>query len=314
MNRAIRVLIVPAAIVAVVGCTAPAAPTITGRWRAWLDSPGGELPFGLEIEPGPVAFLINGDERIRVPALALDGRRVRLEIDHYDSTIAAESSRDGRRLEGVWTKVSGPGEQSRLDFHAVRGDAPRFAADATTVSGATIDGRWLVDFAKSDEPAVAVFDSRPDGTLTGTFMTTTGDYRYLAGRIGGDRLRLSCFDGAHAFLFDARLGDDDVTLPDAFELTSWVAGVALEDLVYPDLDGRERSLADLDRRYGDRGLSILGLAFEVTGEFERDAAQVRRYRAHHGLDFPVLVAGRSDKTEASTGSGKILMARGDTTT
>ena len=99
-------------------------------------------------------------------------------------------------------------------------------------------------------------------------------------------------------------------------------------MVYPDLDGRPRSLADpefagrariveifgswcpncsdataylveLDREYRERGLSIVGLAFEMTGDFERDAAQVRVYAEHHRIDFPLLVAGVSDKGKAS---------------
>jgi len=47
------------------------------------------------------------------------------------------------------------------------------------------------------------------------------------------------------------------------------------------------------------GLRILGLAFELTGEGGRDRAQVREHQAHHGADWPVLVAGLSDKAKAS---------------
>ena len=41
------------------------------------------------------------------------------------------------------------------------------------------------------------------------------------------------------------------------------------------------------------------LAFEVTGDFERDARQVRIYAERHGVEYPLLVAGLSDKDEAS---------------
>jgi hypothetical protein len=50
---------------------------------------------------------------------------------------------------------------------------------------------------------------------------------------------------------------------------------------------------------GERGLSIVGLAFEMTGDFARDAEQVRIYRDHHGIEYPLLIAGTSDKAEAS---------------
>lgn len=41
------------------------------------------------------------------------------------------------------------------------------------------------------------------------------------------------------------------------------------------------------------------MAFEMTGDFARDAEQVRIYRDHHGIEYPLLIAGTSDKAEAS---------------
>src|SRR5262249_39611660 len=148
------------------------------------------------------------------------------------------------------------------------------------------------------------------------------------------RLRLSCFDGTHAFLFDARLEGDgrlngefwsgdrghdtwtaerdaSAKLADTFSLARWNDDFGLATLLFPDLDGKERSLADaefdgkarilqvmgswcpncqdethyladLDRRYRSRGLSIVGLSFEITGDFARDSEQVRRAAKRHG--------------------------------
>ena len=331
------------------GCSPAPSPIATGAWRAWLDSPGGELRFGLEISIGSDglrAVLINGTERIPVPQAEIDGRWVKLGVPRYDSAIVARLSRDGTRLDGTWRKAPDTEKDSRLTFHAVVGDL----GCASSESSRWVDGRWLVDFESNELPAVAILESREHGSVHGTFLTTTGDYRYLAGCTDGDHLTLSVFDGAHAFLFTARLRADDsldgdfwsrdswheswtarrdetAELPDGFELTTWSA-VDLADIVYPDLSGTPRSLADpafagkarivevlgswcpncndsasflaeLDRTYGDRGLSILGLAFEISGEFERDAEQVRRFKQHHGLEFPILVAGLADKDEAS---------------
>ncbi len=328
-----------------------------GLWRAWLDSPGGELPFGLEFRAAGQeleAFLINGVERARVARVAREGPRLTLSIDPYDAKIDATLAPDGRRLDGRWEKTGGGGTKSGLDFHAVPGEQPRFTpipAPPDPEALDHIDGRWAVRFESSDEPAVGVFETRADGTVLGTFLTTTGDYRYLAGRFGAGRLRLSCFDGAHAFLFDAILNDNETLsggfwsrdtwyetwtarkdpqaqLPDPFELTQWTGGKELSEIVFPDPTGRRYSLADpelggrgrileifgswcpncndatrflveLDAKYRDRGLSIVGLAFEMTGEFERDAEQVRQFAEHHGVEFPLLVAGLYDKDEAS---------------
>jgi hypothetical protein len=51
-------------------------------------------------------------------------------------------------------------------------------------------------------------------------------------------------------------------------------------------------------KYKERGLSVVGLAFEMTGEFSRDAEQVRRMRERHKATYPFLLAGLSDKKKA----------------
>ena len=53
-------------------------------------------------------------------------------------------------------------------------------------------------------------------------------------------------------------------------------------------------LVRLYRRYHARGLEIVGLAFEVTGDTAVDAAQVRRYRDKFAISFPLLLAGVND--------------------
>jgi thiol-disulfide isomerase/thioredoxin len=53
-------------------------------------------------------------------------------------------------------------------------------------------------------------------------------------------------------------------------------------------------LLRLYRRYHARGLEIVGLAFEATGDTAVDARQVRRYRDKFGIRFPLLLAGVND--------------------
>jgi thiol-disulfide isomerase/thioredoxin len=57
-------------------------------------------------------------------------------------------------------------------------------------------------------------------------------------------------------------------------------------------------LVRLYRRYRSRGLEVVGLAYEVTGDTATDARQVRRYRDKFGITFPLLLAGIND-TEAA---------------
>lgn len=328
-----------------------------GIWRAWFDSPGGQLPFGLEFKMKRGtrhAWIINEPERIPIPIVSVDRGHVTLDIDYYDSKITAALSNDGKRMDGKWRRKSTGDEWSVLEFHAIFGRARRFSATedaAATQRSVSIDGHWRVTFSKTSDDAIGIFQTRPDLTATGTFMTTTGDYRFLAGTFDGRHLNLSGFDGAHAFLFKAELtqegtlaGDfwsrdtwhetwtarraEGFALPDPFQQTLPSGEGSLDDMAFPDIDGRMQSLSskpfagkarivmifgswcpnchdataymiELDRRYRDRGLTIVGLAFELTGQFERDAKQVRTYIKRNGVTYPVLIAGVSDKQKAT---------------
>jgi len=331
------------------------SPLETATWRASLATPGGALEFGLELttdEPGrQQAFLRNGGESIPVPVARWDARTLVLELPHYDSRITAELV-EGRYV-GTWEKRRGREKRAELVFKAER--APAEIAARPVARGPRFGGRWAVDFATDDTPAVAEFIELPMASeVTGTFLTTTGDYRYLAGR-RGEELTLSCFDGAHAFLFKAKLQpdgtlagdfwsgdwhhetwtakrDDAAALPDPFEAVKWDGKTRLADLEFPDLDGKPtrvsslaggatllvvfgswcpnchdeaQVLAELDAKYRARGLSIVGLAFELTGERERDAEQVRLFARKYGLTYPLLLAGTADK-EAATQALRML--------
>ena len=59
----------------------------------------------------------------------------------------------------------------------------------------------------------------------------------------------------------------------------------------PNCNDKAPLLAAWHRRYRDRGLEIVGLAYEFTGDPERDGRQVRRFAERHGIDYPLLLAG-----------------------
>jgi thiol-disulfide isomerase/thioredoxin len=54
-------------------------------------------------------------------------------------------------------------------------------------------------------------------------------------------------------------------------------------------------LQDLYQRYRDKGLEVVALAFEYTGDPHRDAEQLRIFVRRHSLTFPVLLAGTTDE-------------------
>ncbi|MGH7514934.1 MAG: peroxiredoxin family protein [Gemmatimonadales bacterium] len=59
------------------------------------------------------------------------------------------------------------------------------------------------------------------------------------------------------------------------------------------------ALVRLYRKYHSRGLELVGLAYEVTGDSAIDARQVRRYRDKFHIPFPLLLAGINDTDAAA---------------
>ncbi len=253
--------------------TSPDAPPtlpISGSWRASLASDGGPLTFGLdfvESEGGLQAVLVNGVERRPAGFARVTPDGITFEIPPYRSTIVAKLEDDGRSLVGWWYRDRGAGHQPVLPFAAVHGLPAALTGTLSDASIAAIDGTWSVAFASDDDAAVGTFAIEPNGRASGTFQTTLGDYRYLSGWFDGASLRLTCFDGAHAFLFDAALQEDgslkgdfwsrdayhdtwtavkdpNADLPDDFALTSWVGGIPLSEIQFEDLDGKQRALDD----------------------------------------------------------------------
>jgi len=337
---------------------APTASVVT-RHRMVLESPGGELPVTLEVHHGDqraAAWIINGRERVDVnlKIAEYDAKHINLRFDHYDAAVETKWDETAGAFVGHWKKRTGADTWAQLPcrIEPASQRPPRFepVVNPSKLGGKTVAGKWRVKFEKSDDPAVGVFDQEADGAVNGTFLTTTGDYRFLAGDFDEKRLRLSSFDGAHAFLFVATLDDsaqlsgdfwsrdvwhetwsakrdDTAALPDALSQTKSADRIDLSSVQFPDVMGEMRNLADrrfagkariieifgswcpnchdasrylaeLNSRYRDRGLSIVGLAFEVTGDFERDAMQVRRYAQRCGVNYPLLIAGVNEKSEA----------------
>ncbi|MEZ4363190.1 MAG: TlpA disulfide reductase family protein [Kofleriaceae bacterium] len=66
----------------------------------------------------------------------------------------------------------------------------------------------------------------------------------------------------------------------------------------PNCNDAAPLLAEWHQRYRARGLEIVGLAYEFTGDPARDTEMLRRHRDKYHLQFPLLLAGVSDKAEA----------------
>jgi len=273
-------------------------------WRVTLDTPGGPLPFVLRIKHGVNEGTVHIGPVETIPVdLTMRGKEIIVDFPHYDSTLTLRRDSD-ETLVGAWRKVRG-GSTAELRARAIRGTwSDSSDAHITVDPPASFSGRWRVEFESSDDDAIGafdVFDLDGGSFAAGTFLTTTGDYRYLWGRIDGDLMRLSTFDGAHAFLFHARMQDDgtiegdfwsgdwyhdtwtavrddDAALPDAFDRTSVVDEGAMEGLVFRDLDGDPTRVLDALDATGApaRIIEVFGTWCPNCADAARELASLKR--------------------------------------
>jgi thiol-disulfide isomerase/thioredoxin len=191
------------------GTMSAAALLTPGPWRGELAIQGQQLPFLFEVktEAGkPVVYLINkglnGEERLRCDEISAAGDSATIRLHVFDAALVVRA--DGKdKLKGAWVKYDAK-TPYRVPLVATAGEQKLFTGAAN--QAASFAGTWRTEF--KDEtgatyPAVGIIKQNGNDA-TGTFLTTTGDYRYLAGQVDGSKLRLSTFDGGHAFVFDAQ--------------------------------------------------------------------------------------------------------------
>jgi thiol-disulfide isomerase/thioredoxin len=246
----------------------PAAPV--GLWHADLvPSAGHEVFFDVKIAgkgSSLSASLLNGTSEIPFTSAAWDGAKLTLELANYDARIVAEVT--AGRLEGGYTRVVATG-LAEVPFRASRRAPPPVPAPK---GGASIDGSWGVEMSegKRVEKMTGVFRQK-GGAVTGTLLSTTGDYGALHGTFDGERLVLSVFDGVHVYRYDAELLPDGALageyrsrtnppvswrakrldaasaatfLPGSFDLVKPKDPSAPYAVSFPDVEGRMVSTAD----------------------------------------------------------------------
>jgi len=182
-----------------------------------------QLPFTFDVRylaQDRIAIDIhNGTEVITVDDIIIGRDRktakdtILIDFPIYDSSIKAIYQ--GNVMAGDWIVHSK--DDYRIPFKANFGKDHRFTVN-NKKPVSDLSGKWKVKFMDDDESYMAIGEFKQDGnTLTGTFITETGDYRYLAGTVQADKMYLSCFDGSHAFLFEAKLTENNTILRGRFK-------------------------------------------------------------------------------------------------
>lgn len=242
---------------------------LIGLWLGMLQLPGVVLPFHFSIEPrngAQVLIIHNAEERIICDEITSSGDSVFVRLPLYDSEIRFKA--DTSALSGVWVN-RGRKTPTSIPFHADKGIKERFPGSQSAGNNERLSGKWETwfDAGQPDSSlAIGLFRSGPENQVYGTFMTETGDHRFLEGQLIGDSLKLSVFDGSHAWLYLAKVEgermqgvffsgnhyqatfharrNDAISLRDPSSITRFEGGVGFR---LPDCDSN--LISNTDTRY-----------------------------------------------------------------
>lgn len=235
--------------------------SIKGPWLFELELDDQKLPFHVRVEEDSVVTVFsvyNGGEHIRAEQVVIVGDSLHVRLPVFNTAIHARILSDST-LSGVFVDYSRQSEYS-IPLFGRKDILRRFPQRTEATSD--VSGRWSVGFSPNSPKAYsAIGEFRQDGNdLAGTFLTTTGDFRFLEGVVSGDSLFLSGFDGAHALLFKARVSGDSIvggfwsgthwheqwkavrnqeaSLPNSEQLTAMKQGKTTFEFSFPDLNGQ----------------------------------------------------------------------------
>lgn len=210
-------------------------------------------------------YITNGTEVIKVSNIRFVGDSVFIGMPVFESKFRARVVNG--EWQGAWIK--GTSAVDQLMPFTAKPATSRYQLNEGNAKF-SISGRWQVSFANDTSiSAGSIAEFRQKGNkIYGTFLTPSGDYRYQEGIVTGNHLKLSGFDGAHAYSFTADIvknnsikngmfysgakykeGWTAVKAPHAKVFTDAVAmhlqpGEEKLNFKFPDLDGKEVSIKD----------------------------------------------------------------------
>ena len=173
------------------------------------------LPFNLEfskVKKFKIA-VINAAEEIQLTKICYKSDSIHAYFPEMDGKLVFKVDEFGKYLRGYWLD-NRKHKNIKIPLSAYFSNDPRFSFPASNfiTQPFVIDGRWEVKFSpdqKDESNALGIFKSNGN-TISGTFQTETGDYRFLEGNISGANFALSSFDGAHAYVFTGEIKGDSI--------------------------------------------------------------------------------------------------------
>lgn len=300
-----------------------------GIWQGVLQRPDGQqiiFNFDSKIENGKqVLYVINAGERLLVNDVVKKGDSILITMPFFAASFALVTKPNGN-LQGVFIKNYGEKKQA-IPFFANQGVDERYSTGKPKYN---VSGRWSVQLGSGNDTSAPVGEFQQDdlGKVTGTFLTSTGDYRYLEGSIKGDSLKLSGFDGGHVILFAAKLTDgytisdakifsgpnnvsawravknDHATLPDGYQLTKMREGQNRLNFKFISTDGKLVSINDT--KYKGKVVLVQILGSWCPNCMDETAFLSDYYNKNHSKGFEIIGLAYERTTDYQTSKKALI--------
>lgn len=175
------------------------------------------LPFKVELYKKKEIYILiiyNGSEKIILNTIYKENDSLHLNFPSFSSKLVLKVN-NKKKLTGYWLNRNKESNY-KIPCTLTYGYSKRFKQSQLNTKKTTpsnYQGKWEGDFNQNTSnsyKALAVFDQKTND-IQGTFLTETGDYRFLDGNVYGDSMYLSCFDGSHAFLFTGTQSNGQIT-------------------------------------------------------------------------------------------------------
>lgn len=161
----------------------------------------GKVPFLVAVRPDkPEGWIWSPDEQLPLVVVSREPLVLRIPVRGVELHLVADGT-DGK-LSGQWRVAY----YYKRDFDIVAEPVAALTTQTLFPSAAQasvdVSGEWRFDIHDFGVGRGS-FRQQADGTVLGTIIPPeVGDLRHLTGRVTGDVVRLSAFDGIHGFLVE----------------------------------------------------------------------------------------------------------------
>lgn len=296
---------------------------VTPGW--WLgviqmDSIPGRLdvPFNFEVknDNGKIQLTVrNADELIAITEVERMDDSLLAKFPTFTSELVMAINDS---LSGYYYP-KGTKDGRRYKFFAIKGETDRFPWFEEQPKFNVTGRWWFIENPGTADSTVMVAELKQDGSrVIGTILSTTGDYRYLEGKVAGNMFYFSKCDGAQSIIVRGEITDsttmenglisgsprwvsawramrdDKAQLPEAESLV-WVRkGYSTFEFAGTDLNGNR--VTSNDERFKGKVLAVLAGGSWCPNCLDEGRFYKTMYEKYRNKGFEVVSLCFEDKT------------------